>query len=192
MEDSNTQLQISFPKSSEDHRLQLVEINGSIFAIVHSPLESQGPIRLQCEDWSLVLLSPIKSQTNVLISGINVICLSEIVSEEGNVNVHASNQLVKFAHLIKSPQEICEMGEKGEFEFDDDPGAFLHYYRLFDDIVSSARQGNPDSLSKAHQKFITALCTLADKIEGQSENLNLRKVFDIWNVPHKNMGSQNT
>jgi hypothetical protein len=190
MESSNNpmqlsaKLQISFPKSNEDHRLQLVEINGSIFAIVHSPLESLGPIRLSCEDWSLVLLAPIKSKTNIVISAINVICLNEIASQEGNVNIHASNRLVKFTHLINSFEKACEMGERGEFQFDDDPGAFLHYYRLFDSIVSSIRIGSPDSFSEAQQKFIMSLCTLADKIEGKPENLNLQKVLGIWNVPY--------
>lgn len=180
----DAKLQIGFPKSNEDHRLQLVDINGSIFAIVHSPLESLGPISLNCEDWSLVLLAPIKSKTNILISAINVICLSEIASEEGNVNIHASNRLVKFAHLINSPEKIQEMGERGEFQFDDDPGAFLHYYRLFDSIVSSVRVESLDSFSEAQQKFIMSLCTLADKIEGKPENLNLHKVLGIWDIPY--------
>lgn len=190
MESSNNdmqldaKLQIAFPKSSEDHRLQLVEINNSIFAIVHSPLESLGPICLNCEEWSLVLLAPIKSKTNILISAINIICLNEITSEEGNVNIHASNRLVKFAHMIKPPEKVCEMGERGEFQFDDDPGAFLHYYRLFDNIVSSIRNESPGSFSEAQQKFIMSLCTLADKIEGESENLNLHKVLGIWDVPY--------
>jgi hypothetical protein len=183
MEISETKLQITFPKSNEDHRLQLVEINGSVFAIVHSPLESLGPIRLHCEEWSLILLAPIKSKTNIVISAINVVCLSEIASEEGNVNIHASNRLVKFAHLIKPPEKVCEMGECGEFQFDDDPGAFLHYYRLFEGIVSSVREGSPASFSEAQQKLIMGLCTLADKIEGKPENLDLSKVLDIWNVP---------
>lgn len=179
----DAKLQIAFPKSKEDHRLQLVEINGSIFAIVYSPLESLGPIRLCCEEWSLVLLAPIKSKTNVLISAKNIICLNEIVSEEGNVNIHASNRLVKFAHSVSPREKICEMGERGEFRFDDDPGAFLYYYRLFDGIVSSLRSGNPDSFSEVQQNFITSLCTLADKIEGSPENLNLQKVLGVWGIP---------
>ncbi len=189
MESSNndllldTKLQISFPKSDKDHRLQLVEINGSIFAIVHSPLESLGPICLNCEEWSLVLLAPIKSKTNILISAINVICLNEIASEEGNVNVHATNRLVKFAHSMKPLEKVCEMGERGEFQFDDDPGAFLYYYRLFEGIVSSIREGSSASFSDAQQKLIMCLCTLADKIEKKPENLNLHQVLDIWNVP---------
>lgn len=176
-------LLITFPQSSEDHRLQLVGINGSIFAIVHSPLESLGPIRLHCEKWSLVLLAPLKSKTNILVSAINVICLSEITSEEGNLNVHATNRLVKFADLFKPSEKVSEMGERGEFQFDDDPGTFLYYYRLFEGIVTSVRSGNPDLQSQAQQQFITALCTLADKIEGKPENLDLFKVLDIWGVP---------
>ncbi len=179
----DVKLQIAFPKSKEDHRLQLVEINGSIFAIVHSPLESLGPIHLCCEQWSLVLLAPVKSKTNIVISAKNIICLSEIGSEEGNVNIHASNRLVKFAHEIKSQEKLCEMGERGEFRFNDDPGVFLYYYRLFDDIVSSVRKGSVDCFSEAQQKFIMSLCTLADKIDGKSENLTLQKVLSVWDIP---------
>lgn len=181
---SDVKMQIAFPKSKEDHRLQLIEINGSIFAIVHAPLESLGPIRLYCEEWSLVLLAPIKSKTNILVSAKNIICLNEVVSEEGNVNLHASNRLVKFAHSMKPSEKVCEMGERGEFQFGDDPGAFLYYYRLFDGIVSSVRSESPDSISKAQQAFIMGLCTLADKIEGGSENLDLQKVLGIWDIPY--------
>lgn len=178
-----TKLQIAFPKSSEDQRLQLIQINGSVFAIMFSPLESLGPVRLYCEDWSLILLAPIKSKTNILISAINVICLNEIASEEGNVNIHASNRLVKFAHAINPPEKVCEMGERGEFQFEDDPGIFLYYYRLFESIITLLRSGNPDSFSEVQQKFIMGLCTLADKIEGKQENLNIQQVLDIWGIP---------
>jgi hypothetical protein len=180
----SSKLQIAFPKSSEDHRLQLVKINGSVFAIIHSPLESLGPIRLQCENWSIILLSPIKSKTNIVISAINLICLNEIISEEGNVNLHASNRLVKFANMIKPPEKFCAMGERGEFEFDDDPGAILFYYRLFDSIVNNLRIGGPNTFPEAQQKFIMSLCTLADKIERKPENLTLHKVLDIWDIPN--------
>lgn len=176
-------LEITFPKSSEDHRLQLVGINGAVFAILHSPLESLGPIRLHCEEWSLVLLAPLKSRSNIIVSAINLICLSEIASEEGNVNVHASNRLVKFADLFKPAEKVCEMGESGEFQFDNDPGAFLYYYRLFEGVVTNVRNGSPDLLTQAQQQFIAGLCTLADKIEGKPVNLDLRKVLGIWNIP---------
>ncbi len=179
----NVKLQMAFPKSSEDHRMQLVEINGSIFAILHSPLESLGPIHLKCEEWSLVLLAPIKSKTNIVISAINIICLSEIESEEGSVNIHASNRLVKFVPSIKSPEKVCEMGERGEFQFEDDPGALLHHYRSFESIVCSIREGSSDSFSEAQQKFIAGLCTLANNIEGNPENLDLHKVLGIWGIP---------
>lgn len=179
----NIKLQISFPKSSEDKKLQLVGINDSIFAIVHSPLESLGPIRLQCEEWSLVLLAPIKSKVDIVISAINIICLNEIASEEGNVNVHASNRLVKFAQLIKPAEKLCSMGERGEFEFSDDPGALLQYYRLFASIVTNMRNGNSESLPETQRNFITILCLLADKIEGKPEALNLQKVLELWNIP---------
>ena len=178
-----SKLLITFPESSEDHRLQLVGINGAIFAIVHSPLESLGPIRLYCEEWSLVLLAPLKSKSNILVSAINVICLSEIASEEGNVNIHASNQLIKFANAFKPAERVSEMGERDEFQFDDDPGALLYYYRLFEGIVSDVRKGSPDLLSQAQQQFIAGLCTLADKIKGKSESLDLHKVFSVWNIP---------
>ncbi len=174
---------IAFPESSEDHRLQLVAVNGAIFAIVHSPLESAGPIRLYCEDWSLVLLAPLKSKSNILVSAINIICLSEISSEEGNLNIHASNRLIKFSHLFKPLEKLSEMGERGEFEFGDDPGALLYYYRLFEEIVSNARKGTSESLPQAQQQFITAICSLAGKIIAKSENLDLHQVFDIWNIP---------
>jgi hypothetical protein len=178
-----SKLLITFPESSEDHRLQLVGINGAIFAIVHSPLESKGPIRLHCEEWSLVLLAPLKSKSNILVSAINVICLSEVASEEGNVNIHASNQLVKFGDLFKPAEKVSEMGERGEFQFGDEPGAFLFYYRLFEGIVSSVRNGSPDLISQAQQQFIAGLCALADKIKGNPKNLDLRKVLSMWKIP---------
>ena len=175
-------LEISFPKSSEDHRLQLISINGAMFAIVHSPLESDGPIRLFCEEWSVIAVAPIKSKTNILISAINVMCFNDITSEEGMVNIHASNRLVKFTP--SSPEKVCQMGERGETIFTNDPGALLYYNRLFDSIVNSIHNENPDSFAEAQQKFITGLCTLADKIEGKTKNLNLNQVLDIWGIPH--------
>lgn len=179
-------LLITFPKSSEDHRLQLVEINGSIFAIVYSPLESLGPIRLYCEEWSLILLAPLKSKLNIFISAINIICLSEILSEEGNIHVHASNRLVKFAGLFQPPEKVIEMGEHGEFQFADDPGYLLYCHRLFKSIVSSVHNGGSDSLSQAQQQFIMTLCSLADKIEEKSENLDIHKVLNIWRISNLN------
>ncbi len=179
----NTKLRISFPKSSEDHRLQLVEINGSIFAIVHSPLESDGPIRLDCSDWSLVILAPIKSKSHVLLSAINIICLNHVIAEEGGLNVHASNQLVKFKDLFESKEVICERGKRPLLEFGDDPCRALFYYRMFEDIVSHAKSGTPDSFFEAQQEFIKALCVLADTIEDKRESLNIHKVLNIWNIP---------
>lgn len=185
MPEIDTKLLITFPESSEDHRLQLVGINGAIFAIVYAPLESLGPIRLNCEEWSLVLLAPLKSKTNILVSATNIICLSEIVSEEGSVNVHASNLLIKFADLFKPPEKVSEIGERGEFQFEDDPGAILHYYRLFEGIIGNVRSENRALLSQAQQQFIAGLCGLADKIKRNvGENLDLFKVLNIWNIPH--------
>jgi hypothetical protein len=176
----NLRLKIAFPKSSEDHRLQLIEINGAMFAIVHSPLESEGPIRLLCEGWSLILLAPLKSRTNILVSAINVVVLSEISSEEGHVSLHASNRLVKFT---QSPQKISQMGERGEFQFNDDLGSLLYYYRSFDRIVNHIREGSPAALSQAEQTLIMSLCALADKMEGKKGNLNLHEVLKIWGIP---------
>ncbi len=175
-------LSITFPKSNEDHRLQLVDINGSVFAIVHAPLESLGPIRLYCEEWSLVLLAPIKSKSNIIISATNIICLSEIASEEGNINIHASNHLVKFPNLFTSSEKVCQMGECGEFQLDNDPGAFLYFYRLFEGIVSSVRSKNAGLLAEVQQQVITALCTLADKIKAKKESLDIDKVLRIWKI----------
>lgn len=180
-----SELQISFPNSSEDHRLQLIKINDSIFAIVHSPLESLGPINLNCEDWSLILLAPIKSKTNIVISAINVICLNEIASEEGKVNIHASNRLVKLTPLNNSPEKAFEINAQDVFQFHDDPGAFLHYYRLFYGIVASIHSGNSSSFSEAQQNFIQSLCTLTDRIKGGQKNLTLPKVLTFWNVLHQ-------
>ncbi len=182
----DVRLKISFPKSNEDHRLQLVEINGSIFAIVHSSLESEGPISLYCEDWSLVLLSSIKSKTNIVVSATNIICLNTIHSEEGLINLHASNRLVKFANLMTPPEKVYQIAEKGEFQFHDDPGACLFYSQLFHAIVTNVYTKNPDSILEAQQKFIMSLCVLAQKVGGETENLTLPKVLDIWNIPPVN------
>ncbi|MCX6990581.1 MAG: hypothetical protein NTX49_05925 [Chlamydiae bacterium] len=178
-----SKLLITFPKSDQDHRLQLVEINGAIFAILFAPLDSLGPINLHCEKWSLILLAPLKSKSNILVSATNLICLSEIASEEGTVNLQASNRLVKFSDLIKLAEKVTEIAEGGKFQFDDDPGALLYYYRLFEGIVTSVRDGSPESISQAQQQVITGLCRLADKIEGSPENLDVEKVFCIWNIP---------
>lgn len=183
--DENNSIIVTFPKSSEDHRLQLVSINGAFFAIVHAPLESDGPIRLHCEEWSLILLAPIKSKEDIVISAINIICLGEIASEGGNINIHASNQLVKLVDLIKPEEKVCQMGESGEFQLDDNPGFFLYYYRLLDDIVNHVRLGDPSLIYEAQKQVIACLCTLADKMVGKSKNLSLQKVLDIWNIPRK-------
>ena len=188
MQNSNNEkidakLQMGFPKCNEDHRLQLVEINGSMFAILHALLESEGPIALHCEEWSLILLAPIKSKSNILISAINVICLSEIESKEGVINLHASNRLVKFAQLIKS-DKVSEMGECGEFEFDDDPGAFLNYFRLFESVLRGIHTNTSESTAEAQQKFIGSLCSLAEKIEDSKDPLTLGKVLSCWNIPY--------
>jgi hypothetical protein len=184
-EELSSKMLITFPKSKEDHRLQLVGINDAVFAIVHSPLESQGPIHLHCEDWSLVLLAPLKSKSDIEISAVNVICLSEIVSDEGLVNIHASNKLVKFAPISKSDKKLTVKAVNGEFQFDDDPATLLYCYRLFQGIVADVRSESPEMISKAQQRFITALCMLSDKIKGNSASLDLKDVLEIWNIPPK-------
>lgn len=179
----NVKLQIAFPKSSEDHRLQLVQINGAVFAILHSPLESNGPINLNCQDWSLVLLSPIRSKTHVEITAINIICLNEVKSEEGDVTIQASNRLVQLTPGIKHSESSIAVGENGQFLLDDDPGAFLKYFKLFNKIVSGARDENPDSLKETHQNFILGLCALAEMIEGKTIDLDLHKILAFWEIP---------
>lgn len=171
----STKLEISFPGSSEDHRLQLVAINGSIFAIVHSPLESDGPIHLHCDKWSLILLAPIKSKTNIEISAINVICLNEISSLEGTINIHATNRLISFTPL----KATCKTPSHNTFVFDQDPGALLHQYRTFSNVVTSARSND---YSAAQQNFLMSLCVLADKMAGKEASLTLNSVLDIWNI----------
>jgi hypothetical protein len=172
-------LQIAFPKSSEDQKLQLVDINGSIFAIVYAPLQSLGPVHLNCEDWSIILLSPIHSKSNILISAVNVICLSDIFSEEGHVSIHASNKLVKFTQ--RSHEKVSEMGEKGEFYFQDDPAALLQFYRLFEGAVKGVKEGSAEKLTEAQQRFIMGICLLASKI-GQDPEITVSKVLEIWNI----------
>jgi len=181
-QDSMTQLQIAFPKSSEDHRLQLVGINGSIFAILYAPLESEGPIHLYCEDWSLILLAPIKSESNIAISAKNLICFNEIESKEGIVNLHASNRLVKFSNLIKPSEKVYEISEGGSYSFDNDPGALLYHYRLFHNMIEGIRSESPHSLPEVQQMFITTLCTLAEKIKETTDPLDLSKVLEIWGI----------
>ena len=177
----HVKLQINFPKSNEDHRLQLIEINGAIFAILHSPLESNGPIHLNCKDWSLVLLAPIRSKAEVIISAINIICLNEIQSEEGIIEIQAVNQLVRLTPCIKTSEKV-DIKSANEFQLEDDPGTFLKYFQLFNHIVSGARDPNPTHL-KAQQQVILTLCALAEKIEGKTNSLNIQKVLDIWDIP---------
>lgn len=179
---SDIKLQVTFPKSSEDHRLQLVNINGSIFAIVNSSLESNGPINLYCEDWSLILLAPIKSQVDVIISAINIICMNEIISEEGSVKIHASERLMKYPPSIKSPLKVMTTNNHGEFQFPDDPASFLSF-QLFNNLLSLVHDKSPESMIEAQKKFVASLCVLAEKFEGTSENLNLQRVLEIWGIP---------
>ena len=79
-------------------------------------------------------------------------------------------------------EKSCQMGECGEFQFNDDPGAFLFYYRLFESIVSVVQQGNPDAFQEAQTKIIMGLCALAEKIEGKTNDLSIHKVLTIWKI----------
>ncbi len=181
----NVKLQINFPKSSEDHRLQLVDINGSIFAILHSPLESNGPINLYCEDWSLILLAPIKSKRNITISAINIICLNEIESQEGIVNLQASNRLVKLTPSIKPVEKVYETAKHTVFQLND-PSALLNSFQLFNKVIKNVRDGNPNSFVEAQQNFITVLCALAEKIDqGKTAQLSIQPVLKIWGILDK-------
>lgn len=182
-EQSDVNLQIIFPKSAEDHRLQLVEINGSVFAILHSSLESDGPINLDCKEWSLVLLAPIKSKMDIEISAVNIICLSEIKSEEGTVNIQASNRLVKLGPRSNFSEKLCESGQYGVFQLNDDPAAFFKYFRMFNKLVNNICTDSQDSYTEAEQRVIMSLCLLAEEIEGKKSNLNIHKVLGIWGIP---------
>lgn len=192
-EQFDIKLQVTFPKSSEDHRLQLVRINGSIFAILHSPLESNGPINLLCEDWSLVLLAPIKSKTNIVISAINIICLNEIESKEGMVNIEASNRLVKLTPSIQPLEKVYETAKRPVLQLND-PAALLTCFQLFNKIVIGSREENVNSFLEAQQNFITVLCLLAEKIEGKTAQLSIQPVLKIWDIPSEtkdaNSGNQ--
>lgn len=175
----DTTLQISFPKSNQDHRLQLVEINGTIFAIVHTTLESTGPINFLCETWNLVLLAPLKSKADISISGMNIVICSDIVSEEGLVNIHASCRLVKFTSPAKN---VRETAKQGQFQLDDAPTTLINCFQLFQAITLSCRS-SPELLAQAQQKFIASLCLLAEKMEGKKAPLTIHQVLKVWNIP---------
>ena len=178
-EDSKIELKISFPESDQDHRLQLIGINGSIFAILYSGLESNGPISLDCDEWSLVLLAPIKSKGDIFIAGKNVICFGTIESEEGKVDVTALNQLVSFAPPVKSALGASETGGKGEYRIGDDTGVFLNFFQLFNKIIGNIRDKNHE---EAQKRFLAGLCTLAAKIEENEEELTMERVLEIWGI----------
>ncbi len=185
-EQLNIKIKVNFPKSSEDHRLQLVSINGSIFAILHSPLESDGPINLHCEDWSLVLLAPIKSKANIIISAINVICLNEIQSKEGIVNIQASHRLVKLTPSIKPIEKVYETAKYAVSQVND-PAALLTCFQLFNKVIQGANEDDQASFVEAQHQFITVLCVLAEKIEGKAVQLNIQPVLQIWDILNVNI-----
>ncbi len=177
----NIKLQIGFPKCSEDHRLQLVSINGSIFAILHAPLESDGEIQLLCNDWSLVLLAPIKSKTNIHISAINVICLNEIESKEGTVSIQALHHLIKLTPPTKPSEKVVETAKQMLFQVDDSAALFTAF-QLFNKIVQNVRLRMQESLDNAKLNFITALCLLAEKCIGKTTQLHLKPVLNFWDI----------
>lgn len=181
---SNVKMHISFPKSDEDHRLQLVKINDSIFAILYSTLESDGPINLHCEDWSLILLAPIKSKANIVISAINIFCFNEISSEEATVTVHATNRLVKMVSSSKPQEKVYETGDIQQFELKQEAqtAAFLNYFHLFNKTVIHAHGDDSDSFVQAQQSFIQGLCSIAALLEEKREDLDIHKVLKLWNI----------
>ena len=181
-ETENCKISINFPKSSEDHRIQLFEINGAVFAIVFAPLESTGPINLLCEKWSLILLAPIKSASSIKISADTIICLSDISSDEGSIDIHADGYFIKYSQSTGSNKELKTTAKKGVFNYSDDPGYLLFLYRQFEDVVLSIRSGTPESASKAQNNIITALCTLADKISDKKEDMTIRKAIEKWGI----------
>jgi hypothetical protein len=178
----DVKLEIAFPRSDKDYRIQLVKINNSIFAIVHSPLESQGPIHLDCPDWSLVLLSPIKSKVGVEISAINLICLNTIESQESNIKLNALNRLVKFGEVLKPSANLTETAEGGVFHVTDELGSGFYFHQLFHGIIKSIHSDTPEAVSEAQQDFITCLCAVAGKMEKTTDLLDLQKVLNIWNI----------
>lgn len=175
-------LKISFPESSEDNKLQLVDINGSIFAIFISPLESNGPIHLNCEDWNLILSTPIKSEQDVVISGNHIVCLSDISSNEENVQINADNLLVSFTSLKNSSGKRFKSRALKKVQFIDDHSSVLSFSQLIYSVVTGARSGDPSSISEAQKNFVVILCMLAHKIKKTDKNLSLKECLDVWNI----------
>lgn len=178
----NTPLKIDFPTSSEDHRLQLVQINGSVFAILHSPLESMGPINLLCEDWSLVLLAPIRSEKKVEIKAINIIALNEVRSQTDEITIEATNRLLQLSVPPSPAENVIIEGKGGQYQYDDDPSTFIKYFQLFTAIITHARANTPEGFSEAQQKTLLALCALAEKMEGGIMTLTIQRVLKMWNI----------
>lgn len=180
MENSNIKLQVAFPKSDQDHRLQLVAVNSSIFAIIHAPLQSDGDINLNCEDWNLILLSPINSKKKVQISAINLFCFSEIAAQE-EIEIAVSKRLVTFSSP-QSPKKVHESIGVEKSSFGDDPACLLQQVKLLNGLLTCIHDSNPDALLEAQTRFITFLCTLAEKIEGNQQKLNIQNVLTFWNI----------
>ncbi len=177
---SGIKLFISFPKTKEDHRLQLVKINDSIFAIFHTKLESDGPINLQCEDWNLVLLAPIKSKEEVHIAGKNIICLNEIISEAKKVQLSTTDQL-----LCLTPQPpYFSVNENVEqfHHLEDDAAAFLYYYQLFSKLVAMCKDKKNSSVEQMQKEFLTGLCGLAAKAIDGSGDVDLFDILKFWKI----------
>ncbi len=86
----------------------------------------------------------------------------------------AATSLLTSKKIIKARTLSPEMPSKNDISRD---------YHLFEQILNNIRHANPDSYSTAQQQFITSLCTLAYKIEGKPEDLDLHKVLNVWKIP---------
>ncbi|MDN3506670.1 MAG: hypothetical protein P0S96_05530 [Simkaniaceae bacterium] len=184
------ELKVTFPKSSEDSRLQLAEINGSIFAILHSSLESDGPINLYCEEWNLILLAAVKSKKKVAISAINLICLNEITSESGEIFIHTSKRFVNLVEPQSPPRKDFEVFAQDEDTLYDQMGALLYHHQAFKDIISKARSKKSSAIAEAQKTFIASLCALADKVTGGVKELTIPKVLKFWGIINKRSSSK--
>ncbi len=165
-------VEISFPSSEEDHRLQLVLVNDAIFAILFAPLESKGPIQLHCEEWNLILLAPIKSKKEVVVRAENIARFATIESETEEVRVEANKELVDL-----SPDSLQKTVES-------DADFFVNYFQLCQKIVQKAREDSSEALAEAQKRVLTALCLLAQKASGKQKELTIEGVLDFWGIEY--------
>lgn len=182
--DSNLNLWISFPSCDEDHRLQLVDVNGTMFAVLFGPLSSEGPINLQCEDWNLILVAPIRSAADVHIQGVNVACLGQVESTGGQVSIEAAQRLIYHGASVESrlPRR-CE-GGLGEWFAEPGDGLFADLQQLLMKMVPLAREGTKEAQEEARQRFLSALCALAQwTAADRSKELSMLRVMETWGIP---------